>query len=135
MSNIKIKGGDSLADLLANAGKELEAVAIQATKKAAHDAGLKTKHVLKAGGNGARRIKGKKYNGSWKMRTDETGITLYNSAQPGLTWLLEHGHDIIRGGEKVGHVDAIPHIEPARDYGAELFEEGIINEMSRRLGA
>ena len=135
MSNIKIKGGKSLEQLLASAGEELEATAILATKKAAHNAGLKTERVLKAGGNGARRVKGKKYNRSWKMRTNETGIILFNDAQAGLTWLLENGHDIVRNGEKIGHFDGIPHIKPAQDYGAELFEEGIIEEMSRRLGA
>lgn len=130
MSNIKIKGGESLEQLLANAGDELQAVAFQATKKAAHDAGIKTKNMLKKAP-----IRGKKYNKGWKMRSNETGIILYNDAQPGLTWLLEHGHDIVRNGKKVGHFNGIPHIKPAEEYGATLFEEGIIKEMSRRLGA
>ena len=130
MSNIKIKGGDSLEQLLKNAGDELQAAAIQATKKAAHDAGLKTKNKLKKAP-----IKGKRYNKGWKMRTNETGIILYNGAQAGLTWLLENGHDIIRNGKKVGHFAGIPHIKPAEEYGAELFQEGIIDELSRRLGA
>lgn len=130
MANIRIKGGQSLEQLIKSAGDELEVVAIQATKKSAHDAGLKTKQMLKKAP-----IKGKKYNRGWKMRTNETGIILYNDTQPALTWLLEKGHDIIRGGKKVGHFDGIPHIKPAEEYGTELFEEGIINEMSRRLGA
>lgn len=130
MSNIKIKGGESLEQLLANAGDELQAVAFQATKKAAHDAGIKTKNMLKKAP-----IKGKKYNKGWKMRSNETGIILFNDAQPGLTWLLEHGHDIVRNGKKVGRFNGIPHIKPAEEYGAALFEESIIKEMSRRLGA
>lgn len=130
MSNIKIKGGDSLESLLAHAGEELQVVAIQAAKKAAHDAGIKTKNKLKHAPVG-----GTKYKKGWKTRTNETGIIVFNDAQPGLTWLLEHGHDIVRNGQKVGHFDGVPHIKPAEEYGTELFEEGIITEMSRRLGS
>lgn len=129
MSNIKIKGGQPLESLLKNAGQELEAVAIQATKKAAHNAGIKTKNFLK------KTSPGKKYAKGWKTRTNETGIILFNGSQPGLTWLLENGHDIVRNGVKVGHYDGKPHIKPAEEYGMELFEEGIIEEMSRRLGS
>lgn len=130
MSNVSIKGGASLEELLKNAGDELQAVAIQATKKAAHDAGLKTKNQLKKAPVG-----GKRYKKGWKMRTNETGIVIHNDTQAGLTWLLENGHDIVRNGRKVGHFDGIPHIKPAEEYGAALFEEGIIDELGRRLGS
>lgn len=130
MANVSIKGGESLEQLLKNAGDELQAVAIQATKKAAHDAGLKTKNQLKKAPVG-----GKRYKKGWKMRTNETGIVIHNDAQAGLTWLLENGHDIVRNGRKVGHFDGIPHIKPAEEYGAALFEEGIIDELGRRLGS
>lgn len=130
MANVSIKGGESLEELLKNAGDELQAVAIQATKKAAHDAGLKTKNQLKKAPVG-----GKRYKKGWKMRTNETGIVIHNDTQAGLTWLLENGHDIVRNGRKVGHFDGIPHIKPAEEYGAALFEEGIIDELGRRLGS
>ena len=43
-------------------------------------------------------------------------VVLYNKSKPTLTHLLENGHDLVRGGkkneggEKVGWVEAIPHI-------------------------
>lgn len=128
--SVNIEGGKSLEQIIANAGEEIEAVVIQATKKAAHNAGLKTKQKLSKADIG-----GEKYNKGWRMRTDETGITVYQSKQPTLTWLLENGHDIVVGGKKVGKAEGKPHIKPAEEYGSQLFEEGIIDELSRRFGA
>lgn len=128
--SVNIKGGESLERIIEQAGEELEAVVIQATKQSAHKAGIKTKQKLSKANLG-----GRKYNKGWRTRTDETGIIVYQDKQPTLTWLLENGHDIIVGGKKVGRTSPKPHIKPAEEYGAELFEEGIIEELSRRFGA
>ena len=129
---IKIDGGGSLEDIIKNAGKELEAVAIQASKKAAHDVGLQVKKDLKTR---SLAYGWKKYAKGWSMRTNEMGITIYNKSMPGMTFLLEFGHDIIRNKTKVGRTRPFPHIKPAEEEGIAKFEEAIIKEMSRRLGA
>lgn len=129
---IRIDGGGGLQDLIKNAGAEMEAVALQAAKKAAHETGLKVKKDLKAR---SRAYGWKNYAKGWSMRTDETGITIYNKLMPGLTFLLEFGHDVIRKGVKVGRTKAYPHIKPAEATGIAEFEEAIIREMERRLGS
>ncbi|MBR5299818.1 MAG: hypothetical protein IKU36_06175 [Bacteroidales bacterium] len=129
---IRIDGGGGLQDLIKNAGAEMEAVAILAAKKAAHDTGLKVKNDLK---KRSLAYGWKKYAKGWSMRTDETGITIYNRSMPGLTFLLEFGHDVIRNGVKVGNTKAYPHIKLAEEAGIAEFEEAVIREMERRLGS
>lgn len=134
MKNIalKIDGGGGLENLLKNAGAEMEAIAIQASKKAAHEVGLKVKKQIVS----VCRTNGwKNYAKGWSMRSTELGIIIYNKNLPGLTFLLEHGHDIIRNGAKVGRTRAYPHIKPAEEMGVQEFEEAVIREMERRLGA
>lgn len=129
---LRIDGGGGLQDLLKNAGAEMEAIAMQASKKAAHDTGIKVKKqivsVCRANG-------WKKYSKGWSMRSTELGIIIYNKTLPGLTFLLEHGHNVIRNGAKVGQTKAYPHIKPAEEMGIQEFEEAVIREMERRLGA
>lgn len=129
---IKIDGGGGLSDLLKNVEGEMQAVAIQASKKAAHDTGLKVKNDLK---RRSLAYGWKKYAKGWSMRTNEMGITIYNKSMPGLTFLLEFGHDVMRNGAKVGRTKAYPHIKPAEEEGIAEFEEAVIREMERRLGS
>lgn len=129
---LRIDGGGSLQDLLKNAGKELEAVAIQASKKAAHDTGMKVKRQIVSV---CRSYGWNKYAKGWSMRSTELGIIIYNKTLPGLTFLLEFGHDVVRNGTKVGRTKPYPHIKPAEEMGKQEFEEAIIREMERRLGS
>lgn len=129
---IKIKGGASLESIIKNAGEELEIVAIEAAKKAAHEAGLKVKKDLKSRSNA---YGWKNYAKGWGMRTNENGIVIFNKSMPGLTFLLEFGHDVVRNGKKVGRTKPFPHIKPAEEQGIAEFEEAIIREFSRRMGA
>lgn len=63
------------------------------------------------------------YRDGWKKRTEFEGlkdirISVYNSAKPSLTHLLEFGH-AKRGG---GRVEGIPHIYPAQENAAKKLE-------------
>lgn len=129
---IRIRGGASLEAIIKSAGEEMQAAAIIASKKAAHEVGLRLKADLKARSlaNGWTN-----YAKGWSMRTNEYGVTIYNRKQPGLTFLLEFGHDVIRDGRKVGRTKAHPHIKPAEEKAIIDFEETIIREMEAVLGA
>lgn len=132
MNYVKIRGGEGLNHLIKSMGEDLEVVAIQAAKAAAHSVGLKVKADLKSR---CLAYGWKNYAKGWSMRATEYGITIYNKSMPGLTFLLEFGHDVVVNGRKVGRTRAFPHIKPAEEQGIEEFEEAIIREMERRLGA
>lgn len=129
---IKIDGGGGLDSLLKSLEGEMQVVAIEASKKAAHDTGIKVKNDLKSR---SLAYGWKRYAKGWSVRTNEMGITIYNKSLPGLTFLLEFGHDLVRNGTKIGRTSAFPHIKPAEEVGIAEFEEAIIREMERRLGA
>lgn len=65
------------------------------------------------------------YASGWRMRVEETGDgrisgAVYQAKKPGLTHLLEHGHEQFYMGHDTGHRSrALPHIEPAYEAGAE----------------
>lgn len=66
----------------------------------------------------------KHYKSGWTYKTEgsglETKVVIYNKSKPSLTHLLENGHEVYPRG----HVDAIPHIEPAqRKATEELIEK------------
>lgn len=127
MSNVSIKGG-SLSKEIMNAFDVTEAVVNQAAETCSAKAARKAKDLLKGAPVG-----GTKYNSGWKVKKEKDGAILYQAAQPGLTHLLENGHDIIHNGVKVGEARAIPHIKPAEEMAAEYFEQSIIEEIERRL--
>ena len=129
---IRIKGGANLEAIIKSAENEMQATAIIASKKAAHEVGLRLKADLKAR---SLTYGWTNYAKGWSMRTNEYGVTIYNRKQPGLTFLLEFGHDIIRGGKKIGETKPHPHIKPAEEQAIIDFEETIIREMEAVLGA
>lgn len=69
-----------------------------------------------------------KYAKSWAVKKEKGRYIVYNK-KPGLTHLLENGHDIIRDGKKVGRVQGRPHIKPVE----EMVTENIIKELESRL--
>lgn len=129
MSNVNIKGDLSgLADELA---KYTEAEVMQATEKAAQKTAqdaVKALKVKSPKGSGRGR-----YASKWKAKKEDHGYIVYNE-QPGLTHLLEKGHDIVRGGRKVGRAKAYPHIKPVEESANKEFIENTLAELNRRLG-
>lgn len=70
------------------------------------------------------------YADGWRMRVEEdsdehvTG-TVWQGKKPGLTHLLEKGHEQFFMGHDTGHRSrAFPHIEPAYEVGAQKLREG-----------
>lgn len=127
-NNISIKGGKSLQAEIMEAFDITEAVVNQAAEDCSNKAAIRTRDILKGAP-----INGSRYNSGWKIKKGKTEATVYQASQPGLTHLLENGHDIVVNGQKVGHARAIPHIKPAEEIGKEYFEELIVEEIERRL--
>jgi uncharacterized protein involved in propanediol utilization len=69
-----------------------------------------------------------KYAKSWAVKKQKGQYIVYNK-KPGLTHLLENGHDIVRNGVKVGHAPAQVHIQPVE----EMIQEKIVKELEEKL--
>lgn len=69
-----------------------------------------------------------KYAKSWAVKRRNATYTVYNK-QPGLTHLLENGHDVVVNGKKVGRAPAHPHIAPVE----EMIERKILTELEKKL--
>lgn len=73
-------------------------------------------------------VRSGKYAKSWAVKKLKGQYIVYNK-KPGLTHLLENGHDIIRNGRKVGHAPAQVHIQPVE----EMIQEKIVKELEEKL--
>lgn len=75
-----------------------------------------------------------KYRKGWKKKTESTRysrtVIVYEGTQPTLTWLLENGHALMRGGRKIGDVRPHKHIIDAEEYAEGYFYDNVV----RRLG-
>lgn len=69
-----------------------------------------------------------KYAKSWAVKKTKGTHTIYNK-QPGLTHLLENGHDVIRNGQKVGEAKPHPHIKDVDDW----IGDEIISRLEKNL--
>lgn len=70
------------------------------------------------------------YAKNWTRTTGRSGITVYNKDPTyRLTHLLEKGHQLKRGGRKIGQVQAYPHIEEVE----QKYVKEYVEELERRL--
>ena len=96
------------------------------------------KVAMKASGKAAKKLRenspksknGGTYAKNWTRTTDKYGIMVYNKSPTyRLAHLLEKGHQLKRGGRKIGEVRAYPHIEEVEQ---EYIKE-YVEELERRL--
>ena len=88
------------------------------------------KAVKKLRENSPKSKNGGTYAKNWTRTTDKHEITVYNKSPTyRLTHLLEKGHQLKRGGRKIGEVRAYPHIEEVEQ---EYIKE-YVEELERRL--
>lgn len=130
MSNVTIKGG-SLIDQVKQLTDACEIEIMTATKDAGKKVAEDTVKTLKmtspsSKGHG-------KYKKGWSVKADGSTYTVYNKTHPGLTHLLEKGHDVISHGKKVGRAKAQPHIKPAEEEAVNRYVEEVTKEINRRL--
>lgn len=128
MSNVEVKGLDDLEKQLKDFSQgEIMQATQAAAKKTADDAVRKLKATSPKSKGHTR------YASKWKAKKEDDGYVVYNE-QPGLTHLLENGHDIVRHGAKVGRAKARPHIAPVEKAAANEFVNNVMQELQRRLG-
>jgi len=131
MSNVQIQGAGSLEQAVADILEPCEAVvkfaSYEVSKKIAKEAARDVKSLspYRKGG----------YSKGWKATAEEDGYVVHNARYPGLTHLLENGHDIVVNGQKVGHEEGRPHIKPVEENEVRKFEEQVKREVERRLGS
>lgn len=88
------------------------------------------KTVKKLRENSPKSKNGGTYAKNWTRTTDKYGMTVYNKSPTyRLAHLLEKGHQLKRGGRKIGEVRAYPHIEEVEQ---ECIKE-YVEELERRL--
>lgn len=63
------------------------------------------------------------YAKGWTYKKVNGAYIVHNKTDYQLTHLLEHGHDLVAWGKKVGHVNAKPHIKTAEELATETFEK------------
>lgn len=59
---------------------------------------------------------GGRYARGWTYTKTANGFVIHNKTDYQLAHLLEYGHDIVRGGKKVGDSDPIPHIKDVEKW-------------------
>lgn len=78
------------------------------------------------------KFNGNKYWKSWtssKEKYKHYVSVVIHSKMPGLPHLLEHGHALVLGGRKVGHVDGREHIAKVEDELIKSYEEEVISRL------
>ena len=100
----------------------------ETTQKVAMNVSGKAAKELRT--NSPKSKNGGTYAKNWTRTTDKYGITVYNKSPTyRLAHLLEKGHQLRRGGRKIGEVRAYPHIEEVEQ---EYIKE-YVEELERRL--
>lgn len=119
---------DKLAAEITRQMKEYTEEVKKTTQKVAKSVSGKAAKKLKE--NSPKSENGGTYAENWTRTTDKYGITVYNKSPTyRLTHLLEKGHQLRRGGRKIGEVRAYPHIEEVEQ---EYIKE-YVEELERRL--
>jgi len=69
------------------------------------------------------------YAAGWRCKHKITGYLngwiVYNATDPGLTHLLEKGHEGFIGTRRIGRVEGKPHVQPARDEAEKAIDDVI----------
>lgn len=125
-NNVKISGGASLDSIIEDAFKDSEIVVEKVASECSYKAAKVARDLVRTGIS-----HGRKYNSGWKIKRNKDEAIVYNASQPGLTHLLENGHDIVRNGQKVGHAEGIPHIKPAEEIASKQFVEMVKEQLTR----
>ena len=116
---------DSLREYSDIAAEELEEIAREVAKE-----GTKKLKATSPKGTG----EGKKghYADGWSVKAEKAGankfsFVIHNRKKPGLTHLLERGHQLRQGGR----ARAIPHIKPVEEWCNEEYERRVKARLGR----
>lgn len=87
---------------------------------------LKSRETLKT--HTGEYAKGWKYELRKTKRIRHAVTTIYNDHYS-MPHLLEHGHDVTREGNVIGHAKAYPHIKPIADKLVKTFEKEVRDKL------
>lgn len=119
---------DKLAAEIMRQMREYTEEAKKVTRKVALKASWEAVNLLKEAS--PKSEGGGEYAENWSRTKDKYDITVYNKGPTyRIAHLLEKGHQLRRGGRKVGEVRAYPHIEKVEKECIEYY----IEELERRL--
>lgn len=128
-----IEAGDFreyMNELLDEYGAQIITAVESTAKKVSNEARLDLRNVPKSvvGGYGF-------YSSGWRssFKADKLRVTatVYNANEWQLTHLLEYGHQVRRGGRKVGEAEAHPHINEVKDWAFKEFDRRLREEISK----
>lgn len=127
--HVKVDGlADAILDELKKYSEEATETLHNTAKEVAKD-GVKSLKSTSPRGKGSR--KGH-YADSWYIKTErpkksKSSNIIHNKMKPGLTHLLERGHQLRQGGR----AKAIVHIKPVEEWCNEEFEKRIEERLGR----
>lgn len=128
---VKIDGlADAIMDALVEY-KDLKETELEEIAREVAKEGTKKLKETSPKGDGDGGPKGH-YANAWSVKYERSGngkfrFTVYNSKKPGLTHLLEKGHQLWQGGK----AKAIPHIKPVETWCNEEFERRVKLRLSQ----
>lgn len=70
------------------------------------------------------------YAKGWAVKQEKGNYTVYNKRKPGLTHLLENGHDVVVNGQVVGHAKAYPHIKEVEEWTGDFIEKQLTEKLN-----
>ena len=70
------------------------------------------------------------YAKGWAVKQQKGNYVVYNKKKPGLTHLLENGHDVVVNGQKYGHVNAKPHIKEVEEWTSDYIEKQLKEKLN-----
>ena len=106
MDSLTAQVNSILAQYTSNVNQTLTDVLNSTSKEAVKQ--LKATSPVASDGGG-------RYAKSWAVKKVKGTYTIYNK-KPGLTHLLENGHDVVVNGKKVGRAPAQPHIKQVDEW-------------------
>jgi hypothetical protein len=122
---------DGMADAIISALKEYSKISEEEMTQIARDVAKEGVKKLKA--TSPRGKSKDSYAKGWTVKYTRVGsnkfnFTVYNKTKPGLTHLLEKGHQIVQG--KGGRAKAYPHIAKVEQWCNSEFEKRIKRRLS-----
>lgn len=135
MSNAKVSPAD-LAECIVKELSEWSEDVTEGVKADVKETAKETVSMIKTNSPVDKRATKRKgrYKRGWNDKItyedrENIRVTIYNKTDYQLSHLLEFGHEIVRNGKTVGHVNAKPHIRPAE----QTAEKKLLNRVIVRV--
>lgn len=137
MSNETVQNGQGIEEAVTRTTQLLLTATAEAVERATDKTAKEV--ISQTAGQSPRRTG--VYAKSWKSKKSESGAgvygrVVYQKEKPGLTHLLQNGHEITGAAyfrKNRTHTSAFPHITPD-DETEKIFESKLLDEIDREMG-